>query len=1505
MAGRIEGGIRVYARVRLDERRTQSTFVAVWRLVAAHSLTAIMALLANAVVSQIRPMIAREQTSGYARVVFADGDDSVVIEDAKYRARCAVTRTLTPAATQADAWHCVGDVIPLVLSGFNATILAYGHTSSGKTFTLFGNDTVGYDHLFAPYGDIPLQEDAGGADSPSATGRGSEYGHIAQAAALAMHPEAGLIPRALAAVFAAVGASGATATHEEGGPAPQPDSMRVFVSAMQIYNEDAFDLLDAEPSALEVRWSPEEGVFAAGLQEFEVESAAEALGVVAAAARARVVRETEYNVQSSRSHTIIQVTVERERHGDVAISGDATSGAGTGEGGSGTTRSKLNLVDLAGSERWDVHAASGWEDARVSELTSINSSLFVLTRVISALSEAAGDAAASSAEGGRGGSRSPRRGDSEASELVRGVHIPYRESVLTRLLQDSLGGNAVTCIFCTLTPSRDAVSESLNTLIFADAARRVMTRARVNDSALPDAVVIRKLREEVLRLRRETLELKEAHSAGAGAGHSGVGGSAAPAVPLPKAVEGMAVALRQVAAIVAGFEEEVIELGARAELEHVTGKAPAGAVPGMIPEEAVEEEEEDWDSLDKTSAPVSVSATAAGAAVAARATSATSTLSDPVSGAGGAAAGALTERALVFCAALSAVAAEALQPHSLRRAYAAAAAATQAPSDHALEDRPSPSREDARPSPSSEDARPSPSSEDARPSPSREDAAGSEMKRLATASGGGTGSTGEEAGATARREGVTSSVEPGRAAVRPSTTDAGPSSAATGEVDGAMGEKALTRGSHSARGPASKPAWESGPAHEAAAGLTDMVVVDPAASPTRLPQVRAAASGGGGGVGMSGSRGESAMLALPRVRLRDKRGRVIDVAEREASVRAAEEKRTAAELAELEKRMETNRKLQEWTQQKVQREEEAAAAMKEAEEAVRKEAKLAEARRLKRARRLKKQLLRQQRRQQASKEPLHGAGRHGGGSPSWDDSAADAADSVSAAPRSRASKASQSPPKAARSPRRPPSSPVGSARGGHGASGAMSVRSPRLPAGTASTASPRRPAPLDDAELERDVKAFLASGPRAASPGDGKRAAKKTKKSKKPISRGTTSSSGKGGTGGGGGRDGVGSTSARRQKRSPRHHTTAGAGTAAGVGAGVRPGSSAGDDYGVTAAGGGWDAMEDASSPWGHGDAEGGHSSSTAGRKRRSDQHTVSRALMEETNAAIAAADAAAEEAAWALAALNAPGLAGGVDTGPEPPGRSRGSAEEENEEENDSDYRYGGSRLGQRPAAVSGSATSPRGSSSQIVPSLAIGGSFARPEAGTAPASGRQDGSGDAMASSPPSGAEPHRQRATSAMDGHLVASVDQHAPSRAVSPMGHRPAPSDTLQPHRPGVQFLERGTALEEVLAAQGLRRQRDEGGSAPAPSGAERAVDPGAGSPRRGAGGVDAVSGAGGGHRVVVRRVHQPVVVSADQPDTMIRASPSGSGSKLPDGEEQRRQWAYDAASAPFSSRFGTQ
>ena len=167
---------------------------------------------------------------------------------------------------------------------------------------------------------------------------------------------------------------------------------------------------------------------------------------------------TDMNAHSSRSHTIFQVMIERKPL-DTGIGADTK-----------IIRSKINLVDLAGSEKWKPHQLNRFSEKRIQEMTSINQSLSNLGNCVRALLER------------------------------RRQHIPYRNSKLTRLLQDSLGGNTKTAFVVTMSPSSDALEETQSTVQFADRAKKVVVHAMVNET-LDDASILRRYEHQIARLK--------------------------------------------------------------------------------------------------------------------------------------------------------------------------------------------------------------------------------------------------------------------------------------------------------------------------------------------------------------------------------------------------------------------------------------------------------------------------------------------------------------------------------------------------------------------------------------------------------------------------------------------------------------------------------------------------------------------------------------------------------------------------------------------------------------------------------------------------------------------------------------------------------------------------------------------------------------------------------------------------------------------------------------------
>ncbi|XP_069355318.1 kinesin-related protein 4-like isoform X2 [Maniola hyperantus] len=288
-------------------------------------------------------------------------------------------------------------IVEAATAGFNGTIFAYGQTSSGKTYTMTGTD-----------------------ESP------------------------GIIPLAVLNLFDII------------KNVPGRDFL-VRVSYVEIYNETLIDLLNIE-KRVKIHDSFQ-GVRVDATEKVTT-SPEEVLEVMRKGKANRQTGATNMNDESSRSHSIFQITIESREH----ISGEEEVGS--------VNVSQLNLVDLAGSERAGQTGATG---LRFKEGTHINKSLSVLALVIKQLSE------------------DPNK------------HANYRDSKLTRILQNSLGGNAKTGIICAVTPA--ALEETISTLQFANRAKSVKNTPAVNAVAT-DATMIQSLTKQLSSLKTQ-LESKK------------------------------------------------------------------------------------------------------------------------------------------------------------------------------------------------------------------------------------------------------------------------------------------------------------------------------------------------------------------------------------------------------------------------------------------------------------------------------------------------------------------------------------------------------------------------------------------------------------------------------------------------------------------------------------------------------------------------------------------------------------------------------------------------------------------------------------------------------------------------------------------------------------------------------------------------------------------------------------------------------------------------------------
>ncbi|XP_064381919.1 kinesin-like protein KIF3B [Halichondria panicea] len=267
--------------------------------------------------------------------------------------------------------------------------------------------------------------------------------------------ERGVIPNSFEHIFTHIGR-----THDE--------QYLVRASYLEIYQEDIRDLLNKnQGTKLELKERPDTGVYVKDLSSFIAKSVKEIEQVMSVGNQNRSVGRTDMNQHSSRSHAIFIVTVECCARGP--------------DGEDHIRVGKLNLVDLAGSERQSKTGSTG---DRFKEATKINLSLSALGNVISALVDG------------------------------KSTHVPYRDSKLTRLLQDSLGGNAKTVMVTNIGPASYNYEETIISLRYANRAKNIKNKPRINED--PKDALLREYQEEIMRLKTSLEKRKDK-----GHGHRG------------------------------------------------------------------------------------------------------------------------------------------------------------------------------------------------------------------------------------------------------------------------------------------------------------------------------------------------------------------------------------------------------------------------------------------------------------------------------------------------------------------------------------------------------------------------------------------------------------------------------------------------------------------------------------------------------------------------------------------------------------------------------------------------------------------------------------------------------------------------------------------------------------------------------------------------------------------------------------------------------------------------
>ncbi|RDX94099.1 Kinesin-like protein KIN-5C, partial [Mucuna pruriens] len=360
-----------------------------------------------------------------------------------------------PSARQKDLYEqAVTPIVNEVLEGFNCTIFAYGQTGTGKTYTMEGECKRSKS---GPNGELP----AG----------------------------AGVIPRAVKQIFDTL----------EG----QNAEYSVKVTFLELYNEEITDLLAPEEiskASLEEKQKKQlplmedgkGGVLVRGLEEEIVTSASEIFTLLERGSSKRRTAETLLNKQSSRSHSLFSITIHIKE--------------ATPEGEELIKCGKLNLVDLAGSENI---SRSGAREGRAREAGEINKSLLTLGRVINALVEHLGHIPYRFFISGLLTMLHSFESPALSFSLIAYMDkLIFRDSKLTRLLRDSLGGRTKTCIIATVSPAVHCLEETLSTLDYAHRAKHIKNKPEVNQKMMK-STLIKDLYGEIERLKAEVYATRE------------------------------------------------------------------------------------------------------------------------------------------------------------------------------------------------------------------------------------------------------------------------------------------------------------------------------------------------------------------------------------------------------------------------------------------------------------------------------------------------------------------------------------------------------------------------------------------------------------------------------------------------------------------------------------------------------------------------------------------------------------------------------------------------------------------------------------------------------------------------------------------------------------------------------------------------------------------------------------------------------------------------------------
>ena len=417
---------------------------------------------------RLRPFLPNENESNTGINMNPDDDKTIVISKSLKTFKGTFDKILSTNSTQKDVFNFIRPCLDNIQKGINCTILAYGQTGSGKTYTMFGGDWSFNDKMNDYEKRKNLQKD--------------EYNFLLNKE-LVIDPFSetnGIIPNLIMELFNIY--NNRKQDNENNNIDNNDNNLTITCSYIQVYNEKIYDLLEEknedmekkkkfevymnknrtekmiDQTPLKIKYDKNKGIILEGVNEIRTPLFFDIFDLLSEGETNRKIRQTNKNDMSSRSHTIFIINIE-----------DNYS----------QYKCKIKLCDLAGSERYD---SSGiYKKAHINEMCNINKSLFVLGNIIHILA---------------------------SKKKAKNYFVPYKDSKLTQILEDSLSGNSSIYLIATISPNDENFEETINTLKFADRAHEVMTSVTPNQ-IIDDDIFKEGNRKEIKKLYKELFELKQ------------------------------------------------------------------------------------------------------------------------------------------------------------------------------------------------------------------------------------------------------------------------------------------------------------------------------------------------------------------------------------------------------------------------------------------------------------------------------------------------------------------------------------------------------------------------------------------------------------------------------------------------------------------------------------------------------------------------------------------------------------------------------------------------------------------------------------------------------------------------------------------------------------------------------------------------------------------------------------------------------------------------------------